>query len=50
MSYTIAENNLSTAVSKFPSYVSMNRSVISVSKGAGDKDSAYKSDINISTD
>ena len=40
--YTTAANHLSTAVSEFPSYVSMNMSVSAVSTGGGDQYSAYK--------
>ena len=47
--YTTADNHLSTDVFEFPEYVSRNRSVSAVSTGGGDKEGAYKFDVNIST-
>ena len=40
LSYTTAENNLSTAVYESPSYVSSNRSVSTISTGGGDQEGA----------
>ena len=47
--YTTADNHLITDVFEFPEYVSRNRSVSAVSTGGGDKEGAYKFDVNIST-
>ena len=40
VTYTTAENNLSTAVSEFPEYVSRNRNVSSDSTGGGYQEGA----------
>ena len=49
MSYTIAENNLSTAVSKFFEYISMNKSGSAVNTRNWYQGVSYKSDGTINT-
>ena len=49
VSYTTAENNLSTAVSEFPEYLFIDISVSSIITGGWYQEGAYKADGTINT-
>ena len=49
VSYTTASNNLITAVSELPEYLSRNMSVSDVIIGGGDQEGDYKADGTINT-